>query len=153
MRVGMSDPAENLVGRRVLVVEDEFLIAIEIERCLREAGAEVAGPVPDARRALALVEDESLDAAVLDVNLRGEAVYAVADRLRERGVPYLFATGEMEIADRLDYRLRPKLEKPILDAELLRALGDLLPGRNMLSRIDGNALSFAEPATTPTDNA
>lgn len=118
----MAAPSSSLAGCRVLVVEDEYLIAMDMEHSLRKAGADVAGPVPDADQALALI-----DAAVLDVNLRGEAVYVVADRLNERGVPYLFATGESEIADRSDYRSRPKLEKPILDVELVREVGKLIP--------------------------
>ncbi|GEP03842.1 response regulator [Methylobacterium oxalidis] len=123
----MPNLATNLAGRRVLVVEDEYFIAMDMEHSLREAGADVVGPVPDAEQALALIEAAPLDAAVLDVNLRGQAVYAVADRLRDRGVPYLFATGEVQIADHSDYRSRPKLEKPILDTELVRAVGKLMP--------------------------
>ncbi|WP_336492616.1 response regulator [Methylobacterium nigriterrae] len=122
----MADRPTSLADRRVLVVEDEYVIAMDIGRCLQEAGAVVAGPVPDAEQALALIEAAPLDAAVLDVNLRGEPVYVVADRLKERGVPYLFATGESQIADRSDYRSRPKLEKPILGTELVRAVGKLM---------------------------
>lgn len=123
----MSDPTTHLVGRRVLIVEDEYLIAMELERWLENAGAEVAGPVPNVKQALALIDALPLDAAILDVNLKGEAVYTVADSLRDRDVPYVFATGEVEIANRSDYRSRPKLEKPILDTELLRAVSKLLP--------------------------
>ncbi|WP_026191113.1 response regulator [Methylobacterium sp. WSM2598] len=124
----MAHPSPSLIGRRVLVVEDEYLIAMDMAHSLQQAGAEVVGPVPDVEQALALIEAAPLDAAVLDVNLRNEAVYVVADRLRERGAPYLFATGEVQIADRSDYRSRPKLEKPILGTELVRAVGKLLPG-------------------------
>ncbi|WP_336489483.1 response regulator [Methylobacterium nigriterrae] len=124
----MADRPTSLAGRRVLVVEDEYVIAMDMQSSLQEVGAEVAGPVPDAEQALALIEAASLDAAVLDVNLRGEAVYTVADRLRERDVPYQFATGESQIVDRSDYRSRPRLEKSILDTELVRALGKLLLG-------------------------
>ncbi|GJE44017.1 response regulator [Methylobacterium soli] len=123
----MADRPTSLAGRRVLVVEDEYFIAMDMEYWLQEAGAEVAGPVPDTEQALALIEAGPLDAAVLDVNLMSETVYAVADRLKERGVPYLFVTGEVQIADCSDYRSRPKLEKPILDTELLRAVGKLMP--------------------------
>lgn len=124
----MAHQPISLAGRRVLVVEDEYLIAMEIDRCLRAAGAEVAGPVPDTEQARALIEAGPLDAAVLDVNLRGEAVYEVADRLRARKIPYVFATGEVQVADRSDYRARPKLEKPILDTELLLAVRRLIDG-------------------------
>ncbi|MER2252499.1 response regulator [Methylorubrum podarium] len=122
----MPTPKRPLSGRRILVVEDEYLIAIEMERWLQEAGAEVAGPVPDTKRALALIEMEPLDAAVLDVHLNGEPVYPVADRLTERGVPYLFATGEIRIAEGSDYRSHAVLGKPVLDSELLQAVGRLI---------------------------
>ena len=122
----MTPPTLPLSGRRILVVEDEYLIAIEIERWLLEAGAEVAGPVPDAERALALIETGPLDAAVLDIHLNCEPVYIVADRLTERGVPYLFATGEVRIAEGSDYRSHAVLGKPILDDELLRAVSRLI---------------------------
>ena len=122
----MPKPKRPLSGRRILVVEDEYLIAIEMERWLQEAGAEVAGPVPDTKRALALIEMEPLDAAVLDVHLNGEPVYPVADRLTERGVPYLFATGEIRIAEGSDYRSHAVLGKPVLDSELLQAVGRLI---------------------------
>jgi DNA-binding response OmpR family regulator len=122
----MPTPKRPLSGRRILVVEDEYLIAIEMERWLQEAGAEVAGPVPDTKRALALIETEPLDAAVLDVHLNGEPVYPVADRLTERGVPYLFATGEIRIAEGSDYRSHAVLGKPVLDSELLQAVGRLI---------------------------
>lgn len=115
-----------LSGRRILVVEDEYLIAIEIERWLQEAGAEVAGPVPDAERALALIETEALDAAVLDVHLNGEPAYVIADRLTACGVPYLFATGEVRLAEGSDYRAHAVLGKPLLDDELLRAVSRLI---------------------------
>ncbi len=122
----MTSPTLPLSGRRILVVEDEYLIAIEMERWLQEAGAEVAGPVPDTERALALIETEALDAAVLDVHLNGEPAYVVADRLTERGVPYLFATGEVRIAEGSDYCSHAILGKPILDEELLRAVSRLI---------------------------
>ncbi|CAO4176941.1 response regulator [Methylorubrum populi] len=122
----MSKPIPGLVGRRVLVVEDEYLIARDLEYSLQQAGADVAGPVPDVQQALMLIEADALDAAILDVNLRGDSVYAVADQLTACGVPYLFATGDVQIADRSDYRSRPKLEKPILSDELLRAVNKLV---------------------------
>ena len=122
----MTYQPSSLVGRRVLVVEDEYLIAMQMEHCLKEAGSEIVGPVANTEQALALIDAGPLDAAVLDVNLRSKAVYVVADRLRERGVPYLFATGEVQIADRSDYRSRPKLEKPILDTEFVLAVRRLV---------------------------
>jgi CheY-like chemotaxis protein len=125
----MSEPAEPLAGRRILVVEDEYLIAVTMEEWLSEAGAEILGPVPSVQQALEMIEDHDtqLDGAVLDINLgRGETVYPVADRLNELGVPYLFATGDVRIIDDPAHRARPRLNKPISRGDLLRALGKLL---------------------------
>jgi CheY-like chemotaxis protein len=116
-----------LAGRRILVVEDEYLIAMDLKRWLRGAGVEVIGPVPSVEQALDLIEEGALDAAVLDINLgNGEVVYPVADRLSALGVPYLFATGDIRVRDDPAYRYRPRLEKPILDPELLRAVERLI---------------------------
>lgn len=115
-----------LTGCRILVVEDEYLIAIEMERWLQEAGAVVAGPVSNAVQALALIEKAKPDAAVLDVHLRDDLVYSVADQLSALGVPYLFATGEVRIAGLSDYRSHPVLGKPILDTEFVRAVSRLV---------------------------
>lgn len=120
-----------LAGRRILIVEDEFLVAEVMEEWLSGAGAEVIGPVPSVEQALELVEEprKALDGAVLDVNLgRGETAYPIADRLDERGVPYLFATGEVRIADDPDHRKRLHLEKPLTKQMLVSAVERLLAG-------------------------
>jgi CheY-like chemotaxis protein len=122
-----------LVGRRILLVEDEFLIVEAMEEWLSQAGAEVVGPVPSVERALDLIEDEgnALDAAVLDVNLGlGKAAYPIADRLNELGVPYLFTTADVRIIDHPAHRERPRLEKPVARAQLLEALEKLLAVRS-----------------------
>ncbi len=82
----------GLEGRVVLVVEDEYLVAVTLERVLRKLGATVLGPVATVDEALQLV-DEAFDVALLDVNLGGEMVFPVADRLMERGRPIVFTTG------------------------------------------------------------
>lgn len=123
----MSNTAGPLVGRRILLVEDEYLIALEMERWLRDAGVEVVGPVPSVDQALDMIEDRPLDAAILDVNLGdGERVFPVADRLDALGVPYLFATGDVRILKDPEYEGHPRLEKPILSPELLTATEKLL---------------------------
>ena len=78
---------------KVLVVEDESLIAMQIESVLRAAGHDVVGPVGRLDRAVSCALDGRLDAAVLDVNLNGHLVTPLADILVERGVPFVFATG------------------------------------------------------------
>ena len=82
-----------LEGIRVLVVEDEFLVATLIEDMLVAAGCVVAGPIPRLSKALDAVGSGTFDAAVLDVNLGGDRVYPVADALSRRNVPFVFVTG------------------------------------------------------------
>jgi DNA-binding response OmpR family regulator len=123
----VPDAAPSLAGRRILVVEDEYLIASEVKRWLLAAGSEVLGPVPSVDQALDLIEDDRPDAAVLDVNLGdGDTVYPVADKLSGLGVPFLFATGDVRLADTSVYRHRRRLEKPFLQKELVRALVELV---------------------------
>jgi DNA-binding response OmpR family regulator len=78
---------------RILVVEDDFLTALEIARILREAGSEIVGPVGSFEDALSLATAAVIDAAVLDINLDGHRVYDVADVLCLRRIPFLFVTG------------------------------------------------------------
>lgn len=87
------DAQNDLDGLRLLLVEDEFVLALGITDVLVDAGADVLGPVGSVSDALSLVEQiPEIDAAVLDVNLAGETIYPVADALQARGVPFLFAT-------------------------------------------------------------
>jgi CheY-like chemotaxis protein len=77
-----------------MVVEDEFLLALCLTEALEQAGASVLGPVASIEGALALIEREpQIDAALLDMNLGGEAIYPVADRLMDARVPFIFTTG------------------------------------------------------------
>ncbi len=86
-----------LKGKRILVVEDEALIAVMVEDMLVDMGAEVVGPAATIDDAVELARNEALDAAVLDVNVRGQRIDPVADTLMARGVPVLFATGYGEV--------------------------------------------------------
>ncbi|MBB3302462.1 CheY-like chemotaxis protein [Rhizobium sp. BK077] len=79
-------------GKRVLVVEDEFLLANETRKSLIKLGATVVGPAPRIEQALALIQAEAIDAAILDVFLDDALVFPVADRLDEMGIPFVFAT-------------------------------------------------------------
>lgn len=84
----------GLRDRRIHVVEDEYIMAQDLRYELEDAGAEVLGPVPSVTGALTLLAREAPpDAAILDVNLGGEMVYPLADILRQRGIPFMFATG------------------------------------------------------------
>lgn len=78
---------------RVLLVEDEVMIAMMVEDMILELGMEVVGPAPNMKEALSLAKTTEFDVAILDVNVGGEVVFPVADLLRERGIPITFATG------------------------------------------------------------
>jgi len=121
----LTESAE-LQGRRVLVVEDEFLIAMDIEAMLRQLGCDVVGPTGDLEDALRIARDETPDLALLDVNLGGEPVTAVAEALVARAVPIVFCTGYQ--ADNLcsRYPAVPTLMKPFQPDDLRDALGRAL---------------------------
>ena len=111
----------DLTGLRVLVVEDEYFIALSIERALEAAGCHVVGPFGWLDQAAQAARASGLDGAILDVHLHGESISPVADRLVRAGVPVLFATGAGE--DDLPPRLRelPRFGKPIELPRLLAA--------------------------------
>ncbi len=83
----------ELAGKRVLLVEDEMLVALLVEDMLADAGCIVIGPYARVPEALAAAKAEMVDLALLDVNVAGEKVFPVAHALEERGVPFLFLTG------------------------------------------------------------
>src|SRR3546814_18125010 len=80
-------------GKRILLVEDEILIAMDMRNRMVDWGCTVVGPVSRIDPALDVVETERLDAAVLDINLDGERIYSVAARLLVRALPFVFTTG------------------------------------------------------------
>ena len=102
-----------MAGARVLVVEDEYFVARDIQRALQRAGAEVVGPVARLNDALGLLADRlDLTAAVLDVKLADSMVFPVADALRRRGVPFIFATGYDPGSMPPGYRHALRCDKP-----------------------------------------
>jgi CheY-like chemotaxis protein len=110
---------------RILVVEDEILVAMNIEDMLLELGHEVAGIASRLGPALALAREAAFDAAMLDVNLAGESSFPVADLLAERGLPFLFATGYGLQGIEERYRSYPVLQKPFRTRDLSRAIAGL----------------------------
>lgn len=108
----------SLAGRRILVVEDEMLIALMIEEILQDLGCVVVGPVGKLDAALELARDEVLDAAVLDVTIRGGYVYPVAEQLLARDVPFVLASGYGVWALPEALRRQPRLEKPFTQRAL-----------------------------------
>src|SRR5215831_5767559 len=115
-----------LEGVRVLVVEDEYLVAILIQEMLESAGCVVSGPIPRLPEALDAVDHDGYDAAVLDVNLAGERINPVADALSERNVPFLFVTGYGANGLPSEYAERPHVCKPFRMAELIGALSSVV---------------------------
>lgn len=110
-------------GKRILLVEDEYLLADEMTREFEDGGAEVAGPVPTVEKAMmVLTQGKPIDAAVLDINLRGAMVFQVAECLMTRGVPFVFATGydDAMIPPKFDHI--PRCEKPVAPGVLAKAL-------------------------------
>ena len=116
-----------LAGRRILVIEDDFLIAETLAEVLVAAGAQVAGPVGTASEAhAALAElDATVDAAVLDIDLHGQKSYAVADAMIRRGIPFVLTTGYDVNAVDAAYRHHPRCEKPVPSRAILAALAAL----------------------------
>jgi CheY-like chemotaxis protein len=118
---------QKLQGSRILVVEDEYLLADDLSETLIEAGAEVLGPIASIEEATALIAEEpEIDAAVLDVNLRGDMVFPVADALRARGIPFAFATGYDEWALPERFADVPRVEKPFKGFRVAAVLGSLV---------------------------
>jgi CheY-like chemotaxis protein len=116
--------AEHLLqAQRILIVEDEYFIAADLQEALTAAGAEVLGPLPTVAAATAFIDAEGqIDMAVLDVNLQGDAVFPVADMLQQRGVPFAFVTGFDEWAIPERFAQVPHLEKPQATAKVLAML-------------------------------
>jgi DNA-binding response OmpR family regulator len=109
-----------------LVVEDEWLIAEALVEQLKEEGFEPVGPTGSVRGAIALLDQESVDVAVLDISLNGEKSFAIADSLVERGVPFVFLSGYVDSDFPAQLRLAPTLTKPVRFTELQRSLLTLL---------------------------
>jgi DNA-binding response OmpR family regulator len=97
---------------RVLVIEDEFLIGLVLEQDLRDAGHEVVGPFRDLPSATQAIDTEQFDIAILDINLNGQLVYPLADKLTERGVRFFFLSGYLARDLPIRFREIGRLSKP-----------------------------------------
>jgi DNA-binding response OmpR family regulator len=121
------DPAHELDGARILVVEDDFLISAELDTILAGAGAQVVGPCHTVAQANNLIEANHLSGAVLDFRLGQETSLPVARQLARHGVPFVFFTGQrnaLEIwAECPDARV---IAKPFQPRTILAAIADLL---------------------------
>jgi CheY-like chemotaxis protein len=112
MALPLTDRELSLKGFRILLVEDEVLVALALEDMLIEMGCEVVGPAHSVSEALKLVDSLEIDGAILDVNLSGQRVYPVADVLAARHIPFVFVTGYGSAGLRDLDRNRPVLQKP-----------------------------------------
>lgn len=140
-----------IVRARLLIVEDRELIAAKVGRAVSEAGHQVVAMAPTVGAALTalLTHGEAIDAAILDIDLRGEPVYPIAELLDERGAPFVFLTGYGASAIDPLWRWVHRVEKPFETAVLVRALDDALndrpgpsPGRSAVSRTTTNRLAM-----------
>ena len=119
----------TFVGRRVLVVEDDFLVSLMTVDFLESIGCEVVGPAARLAAALQLAQSESLDAAVLDINLAGDIVWPVAEVLQRRDVPFIFLSAHPRLSEvPILFAAAPRLEKPLEQNRLLRQLSAIWGG-------------------------
>ena len=112
----------GLQDRKVLLVEDDYLIASAMLGELEDAGALVIGPAASVEQALALIDRAAVDAAILDVNLNGETVFPVAEVLTARGIPFVFATGYSNADLPPAWRHIAHFEKPVDPRKAAKAL-------------------------------
>ena len=112
-----------LKDRRILVIEDESLVAMLLETVLEDLGCLPVGPASSVDEGLRLISDEAvLDGALLDVNVAGRQVFPAADALKARGVPFVFSTGYGEGGLPDEWRGHPTIQKPFTEATVRSAL-------------------------------
>ncbi|GGG16481.1 response regulator [Rhizobium wenxiniae] len=118
-------PEHRIAGRRILVVEDEYMLADQLRNELEQEGAVVVGPAGRLETAFELLEsDAQIDSAILDVNLGGDNVFPLAEALAARNVPFVFATGYEASTIPSKFSKIPICDKPVEMHRLKRALGD-----------------------------
>jgi CheY-like chemotaxis protein len=123
--------ATDLNGRRILIVEDSPVVGPFTAEMLADLGFDVIGPAPNMAAARELIEsDEPIDAAMMDVHIRGERVFPLCDTLAARGVPFLLTSGyaDWQIPDK--WQDRPRLQKPYTIDQVEEALSGLFTSSN-----------------------
>jgi CheY-like chemotaxis protein len=123
---GVDQP---FAGRRLLIVEDELLIALELQHIVEQLGGTVVGPAGSVEGALQLLSETTPDAALLDANLRGDRVTPVAQACRDRSVPFAVVTGygRLELAEPL-LQSAPRARKPFDRRGIHKVLAIVLGG-------------------------
>lgn len=114
--------------KRVLIVEDEFLVAMMLEECLESLGYEVVGTMPSLEAGLAALETQHFDVAMLDMNLSGQSSEPIAQALEGKGTPFLFVTGYGKAGVPAQYQTRQIVQKPFRLADLQKALESTTQG-------------------------
>lgn len=109
----------------VLIVEDEAIIAMDLEMMLQDEGCEVVATVPSVKTALDQIAQHHIDCAFLDINLGHEQVFPVADELARRGVPFALLSGHTKAVVPAAHLTRPALPKPYLKKDVIRILEQL----------------------------
>ena len=123
----LANKPRPLTGRRVLVVEDEYFLADDIVQALRESGAGIVGPFGELQEATDMVTgDPSIDAAIIDINLRSEMAFPLARILRARNIPFVFTTGYDSSSIEAEFRDVDLWEKPLDAAAVSRDLARLI---------------------------
>ena len=120
--------AAALSGRRILLVEDELLIAMLLEGALQDRGCEVIGPYARVSDAINAARNEPLDGALMDINLAGERIFPVAEILWLRSVPFLLLSGYGDSALPEDRQHWPVESKPFEISRVMDMLGGMIPG-------------------------
>jgi DNA-binding NtrC family response regulator len=112
-----------LTGRRILVVEDEALVALDLQDFLDQRGVEVVGPAASVSQALEAIDGNQIDCALLDMKLGDEMADAVAVALDQRTIPTILVTGYGDGNLPAGFEAYPRLEKPYSEDQLLKLIG------------------------------
>lgn len=119
----MTDAGSNL---RIMVIEDEGIVAMLLEDMLNGLGHEVVASASNIERASALAGEVDIDLAILDVNLNGHHTYPLAETLSARGIPFIFATGYGNAGLKSEWRNAKVLQKPFTERDLARLIGETM---------------------------
>ena len=124
-----DSPQEALAGRRILVVEDSPVVAQAADDMLRDMGCVVVGPATTMAPALDMAGEQPIDAAIVDLNIRGGKAFPVLRILRDRSIPFLLTSGYADWSMPEEWQGQPRLAKPYTPNQLREALLNLLPGQ------------------------